>query len=266
MSLIVDFHSHVFPEAMAEKVLPGLNERAGIAFYNNGTVDGLLDSMTDAGVDISVVSRVTTKPEQAESVNNWLSGIRQKKIVPMAAWHPDLYVDDSVIRKLLDKGFRCIKLHPDYQGFFADEQRLYPLYEAAESTGMSILFHAGADRGLPPPVHALPHMLKKIHREFPDLKIIAAHMGGEDNYDETEQHLLGTGVYLDTSFILRKMPLEILKRMIKKHPVERILFGSDNPWNDQKGDIEFLFSLPFINEDKKCSIAGNNAAELLDLK
>ena len=266
MSRIIDFHSHVFPEGMAEKVLPGLNERVGIKYFNDGTVDALLDSMSGAGVDISVVSRITTKPEQTESINDWLSGIKRENIIPMAAWHPDLEAGDSVIQKLLDRGFKCIKLHPDYQGFFADEEKIYPLYESAQNTGMAILFHAGPDRGLPPPVHALPHMLKKIHLEFPDLKIIAAHMGGEDNYDETELHLLGTGVYLDTSFVLRKMPVSILERMIKKHPVERILFGSDSPWNDQKGDIDFLFSLPFINEYEKQCIAGDNAAELLVFK
>jgi hypothetical protein len=263
---IVDFHAHIFPDAMAAKVLPDLHNRAGIQYFNEGTLSDLLASMAVAGVDVSVVSRITTRPEQTESINDWLLDISQHNIIPMAAWHPDLAVDDNAIKRLAARGFKCIKLHPDYQGFFVDEKRVFPLYEAAQSAGMPILFHAGLDRGLPPPVHALPDRLLRVHRAFPQLKMIAAHMGGEDNYGDTEKLLLGSSIYLDTSFILRKMPLSTLERMIKKHPIERILFGSDNPWNDQKGDVEYLFSLPFLNDHEKACIAGINAIKLLVLE
>lgn len=263
---IVDFHTHIFPEAMAAKVLPYLQERVGIKYFNRGTLSDLLESMAAAGVDISVVSRITTRPEQTKAINDWLLNISQHNIIPMAAWHPDLAADNDSIKRLSARGFKCIKLHPDYQRFFVDEERVFPLYAAAQSAGMPILFHAGLDRGLPPPFHALPDRLLRVHRAFPRLKMIAAHMGGEDNYGDTEKLLLGSSIYLDTSFILRKMPLRTLERMIKKHPIERILFGSDNPWNDQKGDIEYLFSLSFLNDHEKACIAGINAIKLLGLE
>lgn len=262
---IIDFHAHIFPEDMAAKVLPDLHNRAGIQYFNRGTVSDLLASMAVAGVDVSVVSRITTKPEQTESINDWLLDISQHNIIPMAAWHPDLAVDNNAIKRLSARGFKCIKLHPDYQGFFVDEKRVFPLYEAAQSAGMPILFHAGLDRGLPPPVHALPDRLLRVHRAFPQMKMIAAHMGGEDNYGDTEKLLLGSSIYLDTSFILRKMPISTLERMIKNHPIEQILFGSDTPWNDQKGDVDYLFSLPFLNDHEKACIAGINAMKLLGL-
>ncbi len=263
---VIDFHTHIFPDNMALKVLPDLSRKAGIKYYNNGTLDNLLESMSLSGIDTSVVSRITTKPEQVESINDWLISISRNNIVPMAAWHPALAADHNAVERLFDKGFKCIKLHPDYQGFFVDEERMFPLYDAAQSTGMPILFHAGPDRGLPPPFRALPDRILSIHKKFPDLKIIAAHMGGENNYEDTEELLLGSSIYIDTSFVLRKMPVDTLERMLKGHPVDRILFGSDTPWNDQKADIEFLFSLPFLNDGEKLRIAGINAAELLGLE
>lgn len=262
---VIDFHAHVFPDAMARKVLPDLSENAGIDFFSDGTVNRLLEDMDDAGIDISLVSRITTKPHQTDTINQWLMNISGDRILPMAAWHPDLPVSNGEIECLKRKGFRCIKLHPDYQNFFVDEERAFPLYESAQDAGMPVLVHAGPDRGLPPPVHALPENLLRVNGIFPGLKLIAAHMGGEDNYKDTLKYLAGTDVYLDTSFVLRKMPGDILERMVKEHSADRIIYGSDTPWNRQKEDIEFLFSLSYLNDDEKAKIAGKNAMELLGL-
>ena len=68
---------------------------------------------------------------------------------------------------------------------------------------------------------------------------------------------------MDTSFVLRVMPPPVLKRFINKHPVERILFGSDSPWTDQSEELRFLMSLPYLSGEEKEKIAGRNAAQLL---
>ncbi|MDB9822778.1 amidohydrolase family protein [Deltaproteobacteria bacterium] len=263
--MIIDFHTHVFPSLMAEKTLPEVSHRAKIDYFIDGSVNGLLDSMHGAGIDISAVSRITTKPEQVKSVNTWLRDIKYNSIIPMATWHPEIIIDPEWISELISLGFKCMKLHPDYQGFFADEKRIFPLYDAAQELGMPILFHAGLDRGLPPPVHATPEMLLKVHETFPRLTMIAAHMGGEDNYEDTEKYLLGRGIYLDTSFVLRKMPLGLLEHFMNKHPIEHILFGSDSPWADQAQELDYLFSLPFLKQREKEMIAGINAVNLLKL-
>jgi predicted TIM-barrel fold metal-dependent hydrolase len=93
--------------------------------------------------------------------------------------------------------------------------------------------------------------------------MVAAHMGGEDNYEETETHLLGEDIYLDTAFVLRIMAPETLKRFFRKHPVERILFGSDSPFTDQEAELRYLLNLPFLSASEKEKIAGGNAAALL---
>lgn len=263
--MIIDFHTHVFPDDMAQSLIPKISRRAKIPCHSDGSINGLLCSMSRAGVDISIISRVATKSHQVETLNIWLESTKIKNLIPMAAWHPDLTADPSSIDELKESGFRGIKLHPDYQGFYVDEKRMFPFYEAAQSAAMPVLFHAGIDRGLPSEIHAPPERIRNVHVRFPKLKIIAAHMGGEGNYEETEEFLLGKDIYFDTSFVLRKMPLNILERFIKRHPVEQILFGSDSPWSDQTRELNYLQELKFLSADAKEKILGKNASELLGL-
>jgi predicted TIM-barrel fold metal-dependent hydrolase len=181
----------------------------------------------------------------------------------MATFHPDQPEGETYIEELKNAGFKGIKLHPDYQGFYADDKRMYPYYDIVQALELPILFHAGLDRGLPPPFKAMPRHLLKVHRDFPRLKMIAAHMGGEDNYDETEASLLGTDIYLDTAFVLRIMDENILKRFFQKHPIERFLFGTDSPFTDQMTELQFLKNLSFLTPSQKEKVAGENAAKLL---
>lgn len=263
--MIVDFHTHIYPDHVAEKTLKTVRERAAIRSYGDGTFKGLRQSMRRAGIDLSVVCSVATKVEQVEGIHQWLLGIRGPGIFPMATMHPDACPGPEDMRRLRDEGFRGFKVHPDFQAFFVDEKRLYPFYEAAQAEDMLILFHAGVDRGLPNPVHCTPKRLATVHRDFPRLKIVAAHMGGEGMYDETEEHLLGRDIYLDTSFVLKEMPRSMIRSFLDKHPVERFLFGSDAPWADQRGDLEFLLSLPFLEDDAREKITGSNAMHLLGI-
>jgi len=264
--MIVDFHTHVYPESRAAKILPDVSRRAGIPCYSDGTTQGLLASMAEAGVDVSVISRIAVHAAQVDNIHQWLLQQNSPGIVPLATVHPKTPVTSAWVRHIKTQGFKGFKLHPDYQGFFADDRQMYPFYEAAQHEGMPVLFHAGLDRGLPPPVHATPKRLSTVRNDFPELIMVAAHMGGENNTDETEQYLLGTEMYLDTSFVLREMPLNTLKRFLHRHSTDRILFGSDSPFKAQSEELKFFLSLPFLSVEEKEKIAGRNAVSLLGLQ
>ena len=263
--MAIDSHTHIFPQQKAQGILSKLSSRAAIPHFTDGTIEGLLDSMKTAGIHLSLTSRITTRPEHVELINRWLYSLRRENVLPMATIHPDMTDGQAYIKRLKDKGFIGIKVHPDYQGFYADDKRMYPLYEALQDLKMPILFHAGLDRGLPPPFRAMPVHLLKVHRQFPCLVMIAAHMGGEDNYDQTEACLLGKNIYLDTAFVLRLMDPDTLKRFFQMHPIERFLFGSDSPFTDQSTELNYLQNLPFLSQDAKEKIAGKNAAELFGI-
>lgn len=265
-SMVIDFHTHVYPDHMAEKTLTAVRERAGIPVYQDGTLRTLKKSMKRKGIDCSVVSSVATRPDQVQTIHEWLLSIRQPGILTMATMHPDLLPDREKIHILKTQGFKGFKAHPDSQDFFVDERRMYPFYEAVQEEGMLVLFHAGVDRSLPNPVHAMPEALARVHRDFPRLTMVAAHMGGEGVYEETERHLLGRDIYMDTSFVIRKMPLSLVKRFMERHPVERLLFGSDTPWGDQERDFDYVQSLPFLTDGAREKILGGNAFRLLGLE
>ena len=259
----IDFHTHVYPDRVARSTVSAVRRRAGIDAYTDGTLEGLKRSMAAAGIDLSVVAAVATKPKQVASIQRWLKGIRQPGIEALAAMHPADPLSSGQIRTLKEEGFRGFKLHPDYQDFFVDDPRMYPLYERVAAEGMFILFHAGVDRGLPHPVHATPKRLAGVHRAVPELCMVAAHLGGEDAYEETAAHLLGQDLYMDTSFVLRKMPGEFRERFLKGHPPERLLFASDSPWGGQGEELRFLLQLPYLSEGDREKICFSNAARLL---
>jgi uncharacterized protein len=262
----IDFHTHIYPDRVALQTVSAVRQRAGIDAYTDGTLKGLKGSMAVAGIDLSVVAAVATKPEQVESIQRWLTAIRQQGIETLAAMHPAEPLTSGQMKMLRRDGFRGFKFHPDYQDFFVDDPRMYPLYEAVAAEGMFILFHAGMDRGLPHPVHATPKRLAAVHKAVPDLCMIVAHLGGEEAYEETATHLLGRNLYLDTAFVLRKIPGTFLERFLKEHPAERLIFASDSPWTDQGEELQFLLQLPFLTESDKEKICFSNAARLLGLR
>jgi predicted TIM-barrel fold metal-dependent hydrolase len=263
--MVVDFHTHIFPRRKAPYILSKLSRNHDIPNFTDGTIDGLLNSMQGAGIQAALISRITVHPVKVDAVNRWLLGHMCYNIFPMATIHPDQPEGAAYIEYLNQAGFKGIKLHPDYQGFYADDRRMYPFYEVAQALKVPVLFHAGLDRGLKPPFKAMPGHLYQVHKDFPRLKMIAAHMGGEDNYDETQATLLGTDIYLDTAFVLRIMDEEILRHFFQSHPIERFLFGTDSPFTDQKTELQFLNSLPYLTASQKEMIAGQNAARLLNI-
>ncbi|MBA4419218.1 MAG: amidohydrolase [Syntrophus sp. (in: bacteria)] len=261
----IDFHTHVYPDHVARRTVSAVCQRSGIDAYTDGTLEGLKRSMASAGIDLSVVAAVATRPEQVASIQRRLTAIRQPGIEALAAMHPAKPLNSGQMKMLKRDGFRGFKLHPDYQDFFVDDPQMYPMYEAVAAEGMFILFHAGVDRGLPHPVHATPKRLAAVHKAVPELCMIAAHLGGEEAYEETAIHLLGRDIYMDTSFVLRKMPGTFRDRFLKEHPSERLLFASDSPWTDQGEELQFLLQLPFLTESDKEKICFSNAARLLGL-
>lgn len=266
LTVKIDFHTHVWPDRVAHSTVSAVCRRSGIEASSDGTLEGLKKSMAAAGIDLSVVAAVATKPEQVESIQRWVTDIRQPGIETLAAMHPADPLTLTQMKMLKEQGFRGFKLHPDYQDFFVDDPHMYPIYETAAEAGMFILFHAGVDRGLPYPVHGTPRRLAAVHKAVPELCMIAAHLGGEDAYEETAEYLLGGDVYLDTAFVLRQMPGTFRERILREHPADRLLFASDSPWMDQGEELRFLLQLPYLTERDREKICFSNAARLLGLE
>ena len=67
---------------------------------------------------------------------------------------------------------------------------------------------------------------------FPELTIIAAHLGGMRRYDQVEKHLLGRGTTccLDTAMTAAYLHDEAqFVRVLRGHGLDRVLFATDCP-------------------------------------
>ena len=69
--MVIDFHTHIFPDKIANRTIESLAKNSTSIPYTDGTDKGLIKNMENAGVDISVALPVLTKPTQFESVLNY---------------------------------------------------------------------------------------------------------------------------------------------------------------------------------------------------
>ena len=265
--MIIDFHTHAFSEKIVERAMNGLAGTSGLKPFTDGTVSGLLRQMDKSKVDISVILPIATKPSQHDVINQWASSIRSDRIYPFGSVHP--FGDDALetVERIKSLGLYGIKLHPDYQGFFAGDKKAYPLYDLCQQLDMPITFHAGFDPLSPETIHGTPEMFEQIHKDFPKLTIILAHLGGMYCWDIVERHIAGIdgNVYLDTAVIAGEIGEKLLKRIIQKHGADRILMASDCPWDDPAEEIRMIESLDISNNDKE-KIFFKNAEKLLGIR
>lgn len=264
--MIIDFHTHAFSEKIVKKAMENLSVTSGIKPYTDGTVKGLLKHMDKTGVDISVVLPIATKPSQQKIVNTWAKEIKSDRIYPFGSVHPDAGDALSMIDEIKNSGLYGIKLHPDYQDFFAEDKKVYPIYEKCQQIGLPIIFHAGYDPLYPDLVHGTPKDFAQIHKDFPKLTMILAHLGGMYRWEQVERYIAGTEgeIYLDLGFTAGEIGNNILNRIIKKHGADRILMASDCPWDNPAHEIEMISKLG-ISEKEKNKILFENAAKILKI-
>lgn len=268
--MIIDTHAHIFPEKIASKAVAGLEQQYGVSAFGEAIVPGLCTSMQTAGVDASVILSVATTPEQVTSINNWVSEISKTNdsFIGLGAMHPEYPDPAAEIDRMHKMGIEGIKLHSEFQHFYPDEERMFPIYEALGSD-MVLVFHAG-DEVIPVrQVHTTPDRVAHVLDSFPELKVVAAHMGGHRCWDEVEQHLLGRDVYLDTAYVFpipghEHITVERIVDMMEVHGFDRILFGTDYPFRDQGREVANIQGLD-IDEGHKDMILGGNAAALFNV-
>lgn len=269
--MIVDFHTHIFPEKIAEKTISALSAKGGIPAYSDGMLDGLLNSMKDAGIDISVVLPVVTAPKQFDSIHRFAIEINEReygeqRLISFGGIHPDTDNYKEELNFIASHGFKGIKLHPDYQQTFIDDIKYKRIISYATELGLAIVTHAGFDVGYPELTHCTPDRTLAMLKEVRPEKMILAHMGGLNYWDDVEKYLVGENVYFDTAYVVDEISEEQFIRIVKNHGVDRILFASDSPWKPQKKFVNYMqqvchkreFDISDINK-----IMGENGLKML---
>lgn len=263
--MIIDFHTHAFPEKIVTRAMESLIHKGGaLVPFTDGTPAGLLQAMDRSGVDRAVVLNIATNVKQIQSVNDFVAGLDDRLIGFGSVYPGDIPYALEELERIHQLGLKGIKLHPAYQQFFVDDPKMAPIYQKAAALGLITVFHAGEDIGYDLPVHCTPQRLARALEMAENWTVVAAHMGGYLLWHDVERYLLGKNLYIDTSLAHGRLPAPQAKRMIRAHGADRVLLGSDCPWGFAKYEIGYIKSLGLEQQEQE-QILGGNAARLLGL-
>jgi len=227
--------------------------------------------MGELGIDVSVLLPVG---EEALGRARRMALDEPGRYVPFF-WIDVANVERSVAELAAAAGeWDCkgVKFQLLLQHLYANDRRLYPVYEKCAELGLVVTFHTGAVAFTQE--FGIPHITKYAHPlpadevafDFPDLRIVLAHMGGNWHYEAlivAEKH---ENVFMDTAylpFFCRRMlpdvtPAQIIERAVEVLGPQRILYA----YEGLPPSVIRELSLP---RQAKEQILGLNAARLFAL-
>jgi len=304
--LIVDSHTHIWerdwlPEAfwrgfssVIKHLIPGMTEeevmRNVMPVFWHSPPEELLAEMDEAGIEKAVILpldwglRLGEPKLSVEELNRRFAEIGKQypdRFLPFVGVDPRRKNAVELLERGLGEwGMAGLKLHPT-SGFYPNDPICYPLYRKCEEYGVPVLIHTGTE--LPPLLSrfARPVYADDVAADFPDLKIILAHLGFGWWEEAMSVAMMKPNVYLDTAAWGNYCTLHfyrILRTLCDVLGSERILFGSDwpitpKPLLSEAGWVEKFRNPPeevraagiCFSQGEVENILGKNAARVLEL-
>jgi len=175
-------------------------------------------------------------------------------------------------------GFRAITVSPAAQDFHPADSRAMQVFGEAMRLNMPVLLHQGFRACTGSKMEfARPALLDEVAREFPQLKLVIAHMG----YPWVEECVVLLGkhenVFADMSGLMRR-PWQAYNALLSAYQygvVDKLLFGSDFPYSAPAAAIEALYrinqlvtgtNLPTIPRPHLAGIVERDALGLLGIE
>jgi uncharacterized protein len=258
---VIDFHAHIFPEKIAQKAVDAIGRYYDIRMCGKGTADDLVAEGGKIGVQKYIVHSSATIPGQVVPINDFIidACAEYSSFIGFGTLHPFFTGLSQEIDRIISRGIRGIKLHPDFQNFSIDDESMMPVYRAIGGR-LPILIHMGDENKN----SSSPSRLLKILDLFPDITFIAAHLGGYQMWREAMKELVGRNLYFDTSSSLAFLKPDDAADIIRAHGIDRVLFGSDYPMWIHEDELERFMKLGFT-EKEQSQILRENAAKLLGI-
>lgn len=270
--MIIDFHTHVFPDKIAKSTIDALAKNSTSVPHTDGTVNGMVEAMNRADVDICVTLPVLTKPTQFDSVARYAIEINKtfsdckRKLISFAGMHPQCDDIEGKMSFLKENGILGVKIHPDYQSTYIDDEGYIKIIECAKRNDMVVVTHSGVDDGYKgQPVRCTVDRVLKVIEKTGHSKFVLAHFGAHRLWEEVYEKLCGLDVYFDTAYTFNDISKDLFEKIVNKHGADKILFATDCPWREIKEDLDILrsYNLDSTIMDK---ILYKNALKLLKIK
>lgn len=270
MYKIIDIHTHTYPNAIAAKAKVALEKFYEFECQGMGTVDDLAESSAKAGVAGILMLSVATNTHQIRKVNEFakisLDSMLERgfEAAAFAGIHQDCPDFAAELDHIKSLGLSGIKIHPDIQGVDIDDRRMYELYSLMEGE-LPLYLHMGDNR--PQYRFSEADKLIKIMKEFPRLKVIAAHFGGYMAWDRAKD-LVKAGkdnIMFDTSSALWAMTTEKGNELISILGTEKLMFGTDYPVMHAENELKLFMKLK-LTEKERQDIFYNNAKNFLNFE
>jgi hypothetical protein len=178
-----------------------------------------------------------------------------EQIAEYAAAHPEKIIgfmsvdpnsDDALgqMDRGVDMGLKGIKMSPVYQHYDPNGEAAQRVHARAEVLGLPILTHAAFHGIASTPMRwANPLHYDLVAQQFPELKIILAHIGLPWFYDAMVMIRKHPNVYADISGGIPLRPwwgYQALAACHENSVMEKLLFGSDFPICSIKQTIDAL--------------------------
>jgi len=260
---IIDMHTHAFPPQLARGAIPMMEKISGYEAQSNGTFEDLRAKEAAWGVDAFTILHIATKPGQYSKVNAFAESCLAENVFCFGSMHPEDTAFDAELATFRERGLSGVKLHADYQGFFADDPAAFRLYEAVAKAGLPLYLHCGFDPKSPDVYHTTPKMVASIAATFPEMRILGAHLGGMYCFEE----IAGTlgpyaNITVDISMMAGNIDEEVYRSTITSLGASRVVFGSDCPWSQPSQQLEALQKLQLPEADMQKILCQNAEAIL----
>ena len=272
--MIIDFHTHVFPPRMKKNRSQYIDDDPCFAMlYSHkeaklATADELIESMDQAGIDISVIINVgwTTHELCVETNDYILESVARypQRLIGFCAVQPQSpQAAVAEIERCVRGGIRGVgEMRPDMQLFdLGDKETVQPIAEVLRKHRLILLTHASEPVGHDYPGKGIitPDRLYPFITGFPDLTIVCAHWGGGLPFyalmPEVKQAM--KNAFFDTAASPFLYSPEVYNQVIQLVGADKILFGSDYPLLTQARLLQEIDSANLSEEAKNLILSGN---------
>lgn len=255
---IINAHVHVYPDKIALKAAQSIGHFYNAPIRHTGTIKELLEENEKVGISKCLIHSVATTIHQVYSINEFISSqIKEhSEFIGFMTLHPDMEEEEMVneVNKCIALGFKGVKLHPDCQKFYIDEDRAEKIYRACEGK-LPILMHMGD----PSYDYSSIVRLISVLNKHKDLHVIAAHMGGYTRWGEVGLYHSAKydNYHFDTSSSLGFMGKDQANLIIKEFGAEKFFFGTDYPMWKADEELERFNKLDLTDNEKELILAKN---------